>query len=62
VKQGGADLAREVRLPLEFEVASSGRSCEVHEAPPGGIQFGKRSRPAEISLYLLPRDILSNFS
>jgi len=62
VRQEGVDLGREVRLLLEFEVASNDQSCEVPEVPLAEIQFGKCSRPAEISLHLLPRDILSGFS
>ena len=62
MRQEGVDLGREVRLLLEFEVASNDQSCEVPEVPLAEIQFGKCSRPAEISLHLLPRDIFSCLS
>lgn len=58
----GVDLAQEVQSPLEFEVALSDQSFEVHGVPPGETRCGRRSRPAEINLHLLPRDIVSSFS
>ncbi len=62
MRQEGADLEREVRWPLEFVVASNDQSCVVPEVPLAEIEFGTCSRPAEIDLYLLPRDVLSSFS
>ena len=58
---GVVERAREGQWRLEYAAESKGLPFEVLEAPLAEIQFCKCSRPAEITLHLLPGDVVALF-
>ena len=55
------DPEREELLHPEFVAERFDLVCEVLVTPPAETQLDRCSRPAKINLYLLPRDIATNF-